>query len=156
MSINNSPSVIMNNNCQCTDMTGVGDSMESPHPWCQPWYSGLSITTRFRKRLNQKPRILFEFNWHHAGQHFPKFFLAPGLPTYNFWCEPKISDDNLCFILTYWEMILIPGYLLLLSWWRICLQCRRPGFDPWVGKIPWRRERLPTPVFWPGGIPWTL
>ena len=27
------------------------------------------------------------------------------------------------------------------------------GFDPWVGKIPWRRERLPTPVFWgfPGG-----
>jgi len=23
-------------------------------------------------------------------------------------------------------------------------------FDPWVGKIPWRRERLPTPVFWPG------
>ena len=22
-------------------------------------------------------------------------------------------------------------------------------FDPWVGKIPWRRERLATPVFWP-------
>ena len=22
--------------------------------------------------------------------------------------------------------------------------------DPWVGKIPWRRERLPTPVFRPG------
>jgi len=26
----------------------------------------------------------------------------------------------------------------------------RPGFDPWVGKIPWRRERLPTTVFWSG------
>ena len=26
----------------------------------------------------------------------------------------------------------------------------RPGFDPWFGKIPWRREQLPTPVFWPG------
>ena len=26
----------------------------------------------------------------------------------------------------------------------------RPGFDPWVGKIPWRRELLPTPVLWPG------
>ena len=24
------------------------------------------------------------------------------------------------------------------------------GFDPWVGKMPWRRERLCTPVFWPG------
>ena len=30
------------------------------------------------------------------------------------------------------------------------LQCRRPQFDPWVGEIPWRREQLPTPVFWPG------
>ena len=30
----------------------------------------------------------------------------------------------------------------------------RPGFDPWVGKIPWRREQLPIPVFWPG-TPWT-
>ena len=28
-------------------------------------------------------------------------------------------------------------------------QCRRPGFDPWVWKIPWRREWLPTPVFLP-------
>ena len=37
---------------------------------------------------------------------------------------------------------------LCLQW--IHLQCRRPGFDPWFGKIPWRRERLPTPVFWPG------
>ena len=27
---------------------------------------------------------------------------------------------------------------------------RRPGFDPWAGKIPWRREWLPTPVFLPG------
>ena len=29
-------------------------------------------------------------------------------------------------------------------------QCRRqekPGFDPWVGKIPWRRAWQPTPVF---------
>ena len=33
---------------------------------------------------------------------------------------------------------------------RIRVQCRRPGFNPWVGKIPWRRGKLPTPVFWPG------
>ena len=24
------------------------------------------------------------------------------------------------------------------------------NWDPWVGKIPWRRERLPIPVFWSG------
>ena len=26
----------------------------------------------------------------------------------------------------------------------------RPGFHPWVGKMPWRREWLPIPVFLPG------
>ena len=30
------------------------------------------------------------------------------------------------------------------------LQFGRPGFNPWVGNISWRRERLPIPVFWPG------
>ena len=34
------------------------------------------------------------------------------------------------------------------------LQCKRPGLDPWVGKIPWRRERLPTLVFLPGESSW--
>ena len=32
-------------------------------------------------------------------------------------------------------------------------QCRgqkRGGFDPWVGKIPWRRKWQPPPVFLPG------
>ena len=29
---------------------------------------------------------------------------------------------------------------------------RETGFDPWVGKIPGRRERLLTPVFWPGEV----
>ena len=28
-----------------------------------------------------------------------------------------------------------------------CLQCRRLQFNSWVGKIPWRRDRLPTPIF---------
>ena len=49
------------------------------------------------------------------------------------------------------------GYPLQYSWASLVAQLvnnpsviRRPGFDPWVGKISWRRERLPTPVFWPG------
>jgi len=49
------------------------------------------------------------------------------------------------------------GYPLQYSWAslmaqlvKICLQCKRPGFNPWIGKIPRRRERLPTPVFWRG------
>ena len=32
----------------------------------------------------------------------------------------------------------------------IYLQCRKPRFDPWAGKIPWRKGWLPTLVFLPG------
>ena len=60
------------------------------------------------------------------------------------------------------------GYPLQYSWASLLaqlvknlLQCGTPGFNSWVGKIPWRRERLPTPVFWPGKFhglysPWDL
>ena len=46
---------------------------------------------------------------------------------------------------------------LSLPWWvRVKnLHCRRPRFSPWIGKIPWRREWQPTPVFLPGEPPWT-
>ena len=41
-----------------------------------------------------------------------------------------------------------------LPWWlrrySFCLQCGRPGFNPWVRKIPWRRKRQSTPVLLPG------
>ena len=32
---------------------------------------------------------------------------------------------------------------------------QEPGLDPWVRKIPWKREWQPIPVFLPGKIPWT-
>ena len=41
-----------------------------------------------------------------------------------------------------------------LPWWLIgkesTCQCRRCRFDPWFGKIPWRRKWQLTPVFLPG------
>ena len=41
-----------------------------------------------------------------------------------------------------------------LPWWlsgkESTCQCRRCGFGPWVGKIPWRKKWQPTPVFLPG------
>jgi len=58
--------------------------------------------------------------------------------------------------LKFWSIILLaqklgfPGSSAVKE---ICLQCRRPQFDSWVGKIPWRRDRLSTPVVlgFPGG-----
>ena len=37
-----------------------------------------------------------------------------------------------------------------LSGRELACQCRRRVFDPWIGKIPWRKEWQPTPVFLPG------
>ena len=28
-------------------------------------------------------------------------------------------------------------------------KCKRCGFDPWIGKIPWKRKWQPTPIFLP-------
>ena len=55
------------------------------------------------------------------------------------------------------ESIIAPSFLLSnsfpLSWASLVVQLVRNPPAVWgtcVGKIPWRRERLPTPVFWPG------
>ena len=63
------------------------------------------------------------------------------------------TSPHLCFLeaLTFpdptrpwtylWSLAAIWPSLWL--WWkRVCLLCRRPGFNPWVEKIPWRREWL--------------
>ena len=52
-------------------------------------------------------------------------------------------------------MVLNPSQeTLSLPWWlsgkEPACQCRRPRFNPWVGKFPWRRKWQPTPVFLPG------
>ena len=57
-----------------------------------------------------------------------------------------------------WSARLLPGARPGIKGWDslvalthcVCPQCRKPGFDPWVGKIPWRRKWQPTPVLLPG------
>ena len=52
---------------------------------------------------------------------------------------PSLRSHTICPMLPWW-----------LRQWSVCLQCRRPEFNPWVRKIPWRRKWQPTPVFLPG------
>ena len=49
----------------------------------------------------------------------------------------------------------IPGGEIPLAQYcaEIGLQCGRPGFNPCVGKIPWRRAWQPSPVFLPAESP---
>ena len=61
----------------------------------------------------------------------------------------SVFQGQICLLLQVFLSKRTTGLPWQLSWQRIRLQCRRPRFDSWVGKIPWRRERLSTPVFWP-------
>ena len=65
----------------------------------------------------------------------------------------SVFQGQICLLLQVFLSKRTTGRPWQLSWQRIRLQCRRPRFDSWVGKIPWRRERLSTPVFWPGEFP---
>ena len=56
------------------------------------------------------------------------------------WTSPPSSSPLPLALL--WD--LLPWWLRR---WSVCSQCGRPGFNPWVGKIPWRRKWQPTPVF---------
>ena len=45
------------------------------------------------------------------------------------------------------------GYPLQYSWASLAAQLVKnlpATWETWIGKIPWRKERLPTPMFWPG------
>ena len=67
--------------------------------------------------------------------------------------SPSLALQPSCL---HYEMPLLPAVyiheelLWQLRQFSVCLQCGRPGFDPWVGKIPWRRKWQPTPVLLPG------
>ena len=54
---------------------------------------------------------------------------------------------NLAYLQVY---CLFPPSFQVAQWYRIRDQCRKLGFNPWVGKIPWRSKWQPAPVFLSG------
>ena len=60
----------------------------------------------------------------------------------------EVQAASLCFLSSGKD-----GLPWRLRWLRIHLHYGRPGLDPWVGRISWRRAWQPTPAFLPGRIP---
>ena len=60
------------------------------------------------------------------------------------WAEEVVKKKKKknCFMKLF-QGLICPGG----SYGKVCLQCRRCGLDPWVGKIPLRRKWQPIPVF---------
>ena len=56
------------------------------------------------------------------------------------WEDPLEKETTPHSSIMAWRIPWTVGLPLWLSWYRIHQQCERPRFDPWVGKILWRRE----------------
>ena len=93
--------------------------------------SGLKKKVFYSNHCNDKIRDFATIAWDFQGRIYRRRKF-----------DNVIVFDTCCYYLL--------GLPWRLKWWRICLQCRRPRFDPCVGKIPWRREWQLTPVFLPG------
>ena len=84
-------------------------------------------------------------------------------------CLWRCFRKILAFESLYWgKQSALPNVASLVAGWenkKSACQRRRCGFEPWIGKIPWRRKWQPTPVFLSGSrilvsdsfaIPWTV
>ena len=75
-------------------------------------------------------------------------FPSPGIKPLSF-ASPAVTD-RLFITSASWESLRLPGFPDGSDGKEPTCHCRKPRVNPWVRKIPWRRERLPTPVFLPG------
>ena len=83
--------------------------------------------------------------------HLPYCIIACVCVWVCFYTRGEEKGLESCFICLY--ILLNMGFPGGASGKEPACQCRRPKrcrFDPWVGKIPWRRAWQPTPVFLPG------
>ena len=78
-------------------------------------------------------RKCFKFILSHGAFQFSWYYLSNSvfLPLY---VLGSFAIDDLAII----RLCIMYG-LIFIQWFH-CWICRRPGFDPWVGKIPWRKK----------------
>ena len=74
--------------------------------------------------------------------------LPPPTPTMS---SQSTNLSSLCYAAASHEpsVLYMAVYRYGLPWW-LRWQFGKPGCDPWVGKIPWRKAWQPTAVFFPG------
>ena len=93
--------------------------------------------------------------------------IHPSMHECMYWCVSVYSYIHLCVYVSIhlsfylsihvclWVCIYLPGFLGGSDSKESTCNAGRPGFDPWVRKIPWKRAWQPTSVYLPGESPWT-
>ena len=119
---------------------GVG-TVQEPTVYPSPLAGLLRIEATFLFVQNLSPYFSFSF----SGQRRPRFWLATILGKVS-WC---LSENRR--VIEFSEALLgLPEWLSGKESACQCRRWRRPEFDPWVGKSPWRRKWLSTLAF----LPW--
>ena len=120
------------------------------------------LTSLLKNRIEKKNTIP-------GSPGFVTWLLSALLLLFAFISRPSIQTHPLCsctvreasqqkvffggvhfLLLAHWIIPSFPGASLVVQWYRIHLQCRRPPFNPCIRKILWRRKWQPTPVCLPG------
>ena len=105
---------------------------------CQRWFSQVILTVRSYS-VNNRWCLMLIFN---TKEGCKETEVSGNIQISRFLCV-RSSFNCLRFCLSYEYSSLVAQMVENLSYWK-------PGFNPWLRKIPWRREWLPTTGFLPG------
>ena len=115
-------------------------------PWVRnnPWRRAWQRTPVFspgESPWTEEPWVLQSIEWQKVGHDWSDlaYMHAEFLITIPNYLPCHLFIPTVCQGLPRW-----------LSGKESACQCRRHRFDPWMGKIPWRRKWQPTSVFWHG------
>ena len=115
----------------------VLDQLTCPHSISKRIYIACSLCIYYRKWLL----------W-----HLPEDITPAPPPHLTFQRQTSWERSSESLGAAVWVAVLYcgpfpPGRFPCGSAGKECLQCRRPGFDPWVGKIAWRTEMGRVPFY---------
>ena len=141
------PSVHWKDWCWNLNSSTLATSCEELTHWKRPWcWEGLSAGGEGDDR-GWDSWMASPTQWARVWVNSGSWWWSGRPGVLRFMRSQRVRHDWATELKLYWHQG-FPG-----SSWRICLQCRKPHFNSWVGKIPWRRDRLTTSVLmgFPGG-----
>ena len=112
--------------------------------WLSTWHG--TLTTR---HYSMRP-LLARLDFHHSFSICYITIICMMWLAHNQYKLLRLNNMHLNFIFKLYKFYQVSLDILgSLNGSRVCLQCWRPGFDPWVRKIPWRRKWQSTLVILP-------
>ena len=115
----------------------------------------------YRKSMRKGPIFIAIFGRHNVLTHFPdssSLAWCHLITGSSFKCLPAVLlvDIGTLNLPSHLPLMAVP-WVLVPTWTWFCSSPLFPlRVNPWVGKIPWRREWLLIPVLLPGEFQWTM